>query len=85
MVFNRNKNALVQQAPQQPDSAHGLAEDRENSVQLYLWRNLNYTGYVDYMISKLRRTVGSSPGAAAAMKNSGGNSHKVVLRYRVWE
>ena len=44
---------------------------------------MNYMGNVDYMISKLRGTAGSSPGAAAAMKNSGGNSRKVALRYPI--
>ena len=62
VVLNRNKNALVQQTQHQPDGARGLAEDREKSAWLYLWRNLNYMGDVDYMISKLRGTAGSSVG-----------------------
>jgi hypothetical protein len=82
VVLNRNKNALVQQAQTQPDGARGLAEDRENSAWLYLRRNLNYMGDVDYMISKLRGTAGSSVGADAVVvaKNSG-NARKVALRY----
>jgi len=82
VVLNRNKNALVQEAQHQPDGARGLAEDRENSAWLYLRRNLNYMGDVDYMISKLRGTAGSGSGAAAAAaakRNS--NARKVALRY----
>jgi hypothetical protein len=72
----------VQQAQHQPDGARGLAEDRENSAWLYLRRNLNYMGDVDYMISKLRGTAGSSQGAAAtATAKSNSNARKVALRY----
>ena len=74
----------MQQAQQQPDGARGLAEGRENSAWLYLRRNLNYMGDVDYMISKLCGAARSSPGAAAATKNNGGNSRKVACGTRVW-
>ena len=79
VVLNRNKNALVQQAQGQPDGARGLAEDRENSAWLYLRRNLNYMGDVDYMISKLRGTAG--PAAATAVAKSNSHARKVALRY----
>ena len=80
VVLNRNKNALVQQAQHQPDGARGLAEDRENSAWLYLRRNLNYMGDVDYMISKLRGTAGSGAGAGVAVAAKS-NARKVALRY----
>ena len=81
VVLNRNKNALVQQAQVQPDGARGVAEDRENSAWLYLRRNLNYMGDVDYMISKLRGTAGSSPAAATAAAKNNNHARKVALRY----
>ena len=80
-VLNRNKNALVQQAQLQPDGARGVAEDRENSAWLYLRRNLNYMGDVDYMISKLRGTAGNNPGTAGAVAKSNNHARKVALRY----
>ena len=82
LVLNRNKNALVQQAQYQPDGARGLAEDREHSAWLYLRRNLNYMGDVDYMISKLRGAAGSSVGTGAVVvAKSNSNARKVALRY----
>ena len=82
VVLNRNKNALVQQAQHQPDGARGLAEDRENSAWLYLRRNLNYMGDVDYMISKLRGTAGSGAGTGmVVVAKSNSNARKVALRY----
>ena len=79
VVLNRNKNALVQQAQGQRDGARGLAEDRENSAWLYLRRNLNYMGDVDYMISKIRGTA--SPAAATVVAKNNSNARKVALRY----
>jgi hypothetical protein len=87
VILNRNKNALVQQAQVRGDDARGLAEDQENSAWLYLRRNLNYMGDVDYMISKLRSGgAGSSPSRArtAVAKHHGSGGHharKVALRY----
>jgi hypothetical protein len=83
VVLNRNKNALVQQAP--GGDARGLTEDRENSAWLYLRRNLNYMGDVDYMISKLRGGAGGGGPAAGAGGATAAPvatpARKVALRY----